>query len=132
MSQTDFSRIGTRTPADRTVMHVLYGMHCLAPFTAWTLAVVALIVNYIKRPDELDPLYAGHHSYMISTFWWSLALLIPASIVTVLLIVTILLAWLFWLPFALVSVWYLYRCFRGWLRFVDNRLPNGEFPGSAR
>ena len=123
MSETDFAAFERKEPGDRTVMHVLYAMHTFAPFTAWTLAVIAMIVNYIKRADELDAIYAAHHNYMIRTFWLSLAMLIPAGILSLLLFATIILFWLAWLPPVLVGAWYLYRCIRGWLRFTDGRPP---------
>lgn len=116
MPETDFAAFEPKTSGDRTIMHVLYGAHTVAPFTMWSLAVIALIVNYIKRSDEHDPLYLAHHGYMISTFWWSLLWLVASSPL-----------WLFILPGAIawciVGLWYLYRCIRGWLRFNDNRLP---------
>ena len=62
-----------KTPGDRTTMHVLYGMHTVAPFTLWTLSVIALIVHYVKRADEQDVLYLAHHNYMIRTVWWTAA-----------------------------------------------------------
>ena len=46
-----------RNENDRTVMHVLYGLHTVAWASAGMLAVIALIVNYIKRGEEIDPLY---------------------------------------------------------------------------
>eukprot|EP01034_Spumella_vulgaris_P008924 gene8924-11336_t len=52
-------------------MHVLYGLHTLAPFTLLSLSVVALIVNYLRKGDENDALYLAHHAYMIRPFWWA-------------------------------------------------------------
>ena len=43
------------TDNDRTVMHVLYGLHIVAWASAGMLAVIALVVNYIKRGEEVDP-----------------------------------------------------------------------------
>ena len=34
-----------------TVTHVMYGLHALAPFTMWTLAIVAMIIGLVKRDD---------------------------------------------------------------------------------
>ena len=45
MSETDFAAFEGKNPGDRTIMHVLYGLHTLAPFTMLTLSVVALIVT---------------------------------------------------------------------------------------
>ena len=81
------------------------------------LAVIALIVNYIKRADEQDPLYLSHHNYMIATFWWTVLWLLVASPLWLLLVVPGAIA------YAIVGLWYLYRCIRGWLRFTEARPP---------
>jgi len=117
MSETEFSEFETKTSGDRTVMHVLYGLHTVAWASMGMLAVIALIVNYIKRADEHDPLYLSHHNYMIATFWWTVLWLVVTGPL-----------WLFMilpgaLAYTIVGLWYLYRCLRGWLRFADNRLP---------
>jgi uncharacterized membrane protein len=108
----------SKTPNDRMVMHVLYGMHTAAWLTLGTLAVIALIVNYIKRGDEYDPLYLSHHQYMISTFWWTVFWLVITSPLYLLFIVPGATA------HAIVGLWYLYRCLKGWLRFTQNKLPS--------
>lgn len=123
MAETDFAAFEGKEPGDRTIMHVLYGLHTVAWASLGTLAVIALIINYIKRDDEADPLYAMHHSYMISTFWWTLLWMVPASLIALVMSITIILLPLAWLPFSIVGLWYLYRCIKGWLRFNDNREP---------
>ena len=117
MAETDYATLEDKTPADRTVMHVLYGLHTVAPFTMWTLAIVAVIINYVKRADEADALYARHHKYMISTFWWALLWLVVTSPLYLLLFLPGIIATI------LIGAWYLYRYLRGWLRFNDNQLP---------
>lgn len=104
-------------PNDRTVMHVLYGLHTLAWFSGGVFAVIALIVNYIRRGDESDPLYIAHHDYMIRTFWWTLLWLALLSPLWLLLVLPGFIA------YGLVWLWYLYRCVRGWMRFNSQRLP---------
>ena len=117
MSQLEYTAADGKTSGDRTVMHVLYGLHTVAWASLGVLAVIALIVNYIKRADEHDTLYASHHSYMISTFWWTILWLIVTSPLYL----------LFFFPgvvaHAIVGLWYLYRCIRGWLRFTSGKLP---------
>ena len=117
MSVTDAVVIDSKTPSDRSVMHVLYALHTVAWASLGTLAVIALIVNYIKRADERDTLYASHHSYMISTFWWTILWLVVTSPLYL----------LFFFPgvvaHTIVGLWYLYRCIRGWLRFTNGRMP---------
>jgi uncharacterized membrane protein len=117
MAQTDYAEFDTKTSSDRTVVNVLYAMHTVAPFTLWSLSLVALIVNYIRRSDEHDVLYESHHSYMISTFWWTMLWLALTSPLWLLVIFPGAIAW------TIVGIWYVYRCVRGWLRFSDNRPP---------
>ena len=101
----------------RTVMHVLYGMHTVAPFTLWSLSVIALVIQYIQRGDEQDPLYLAHHNYMISTFWWTALWLVLSAPLYLLLFFPGALAW------TVIGLWYLFRFIRGWIRFNDHRLP---------
>ena len=117
MSETDFAQFETKSSGDRTVMHILYGLHTIAWASMGTLAVIALIVNYIKRPDEHDAVYVSHHNYMIATFWWTVLWLVVTSPLWALFILPGGIAW------SIVGLWYLYRCIRGWLRFNDGRPP---------
>ena len=117
MSDSDHAPFPVKTENDRTVMHVLYAMHTVAPFTLWSLSVLALIVNYIRRGDELDAFYLAHHGYMIRTFWWAILWLVLSTPLYLLFVFPGFIAWF------VVGAWYLYRCIRGWIRFNDNRLP---------
>ena len=106
------------TDNDRTVMHVLYGLHTVAWASAGMLAVIALVVNYIKRGEEVDPLYNAHHNYMIRTFWWTIFWLVLCSPLWLLFLLPGMAA------YTVIGLWYLYRCIKGWMRFTDNRLPD--------
>ena len=117
MAETDFVTLEDKR-SDRSTMHVLYGLHTVAPFSLWTLSVLALIVNYVKRADEADRLYAAHHNYMIRTFWWTLLWLALTAPLFALLIFPGYIAW------TVIGAWYIYRFLRGWLRFNDNRTPD--------
>ncbi|NMM11822.1 MAG: hypothetical protein HHJ16_16325 [Polaromonas sp.] len=113
--ENDLANIDIKNSNDRTVMHVLYGLHTLAWFSGGVFAVIALIVNYIRRADESDPLYIDHHSYMIRTFWWTLLWLVLLSPLWLLLMLPGVVA------YGIVWLWYLYRCVRGWMRFNSDR-----------
>mgnify|MGYP007105296174 FL=1 len=106
------------TDNDRTVMHVLYGLHTVAWASAGMLAVIALVVNYIKRGEEVDPLYNAHHNYMIRTFWWTIFWLVLCSPLWLLFLLPGMAA------YTVIGLWYLYRCVKGWMRSIDNRLPD--------
>lgn len=106
-----------KTSNDRLLMHVLYGLHTIAWLSLGTLAVIALILNYIKRSDEHDALYVAHHGYMIATFWWTVFWLVITSPLYLLFVLPGVAA------HSIVGLWYLYRCIRGWLRFNNSRMP---------
>ena len=114
MSETNLAEFEEKTAGDRTVMQVLYGLHTLAWFSAGAFAVIALILNYLRRSDEHDALYVDHHNYMIATFWWTLLWLVLTSPL-----------WLLIMPgfiaYGVIWLWYLYRCIRGWMRFNAHR-----------
>ena len=103
--------------SDRTVMHVLYGLHTIAWASGGMLAVIALVVNYIKRGEEVEPLYNAHHQYMIRTFWWTIFWLVVCAPLWLLFVLPGMAA------YGVIGLWYLYRCIKGWMRFNDNRLP---------
>ena len=115
MRQTQAAQFEMKSPQDRNVMHLLYGLHTLAWFSGGVFAVIALILNYLRRSDELDPVYVSHHDYMIRTFWWTIAWLVLLSPLWLLLVLPGAIA------YGLVWLWYLYRCIKGWLRFNSNR-----------
>jgi uncharacterized membrane protein len=115
MSDVNEVGFGGKASNARTLMHVLYGLHTVAWMSMGTLAVIALVVNYIRRGDESDPVYRSHHDYMIRTFWWTVFWLLVLGPLWLLLVLPGALA------YGLVGLWYLYRCLRGWMRFVGAR-----------
>ncbi len=46
-----------------TVTHVMYGLHALAPFTMWTLAIVAMIIGLVKRDDVRGTWFDSLYEY---------------------------------------------------------------------
>ena len=66
-----------------------------------------------------DPLQRAHYSYQIRTFWWGLLWIVICTVLTFLFIISIILAILYWLPFTVLFIWYLYRVIKGWLKLND-------------
>ena len=97
-----------------------YALHIAGPLLSMgALSVIALIVNYIKRDDARGTLYASHMTWMIRTFWWTLAwmliIAVPAALLTV--ISFGLLSFVFLLP----ALWFLYRMIRGLLALTEGK-----------
>jgi uncharacterized membrane protein len=128
--------IDVRTRADAptdnmvTLTHVLYGLHgfsalmgVLGPafivtafLTGWP-SIIAVIINYVKRPDTRGTYLDSHFGWQLRTFWYALLWV---------LVVLLLVATVIGIPIAvivavIVGLWVLYRIIRGWLRLADGR-----------
>lgn len=57
---------------NKSLTFVLYLLYIFAIFTAGILAIIALIINYIKRSDVQGSIYESHFTWQIRTFWWYL------------------------------------------------------------
>jgi uncharacterized membrane protein len=99
----------------RLVTHVMYGLHTASWFSAGFFSVIALIINYIKRPDLPDDFFRSHFRWQSRSFWFTLLWLLVTSPLFL----------LFWVPgvvaWTLVGFWYLYRFIRGWWSFTENK-----------
>ncbi|NHZ39656.1 DUF4870 family protein [Massilia aquatica] len=55
----------------KNMVRILYIVHALAlVFSLGLLAILPVIVNYIKRPETQGTFLYSHHSWMIRSFWW--------------------------------------------------------------
>jgi uncharacterized membrane protein len=103
---------------DKNVLHTMYLLHGLAPFTFWTLAIIPMIMGAMKRRDVQGTYLEAHISYLARTFWFGILWVV---IVTVLFAITIVGLLVLWIPWTILTLWYLYRVIRGWLRLNDGQ-----------
>ena len=82
-------------------------------------SIIAVILNYVKRADVRGTWLESHFRWQIRTFWYG-ALWAGLCLLFIILTlgVGILIAWL---PLAIVSIWFIYRIARGWMRLRDGR-----------
>ena len=82
-------------------------------------SIIAVILNYVKRGDVRGTWLESHFRWQIRTFWYG-ALWAGLCLLFIILTlgVGILIAWL---PLAIVSIWFIYRIARGWMRLRDGR-----------
>ena len=97
---------------------MLYIGHALTFFfSAGTLSLLLLIVNYVKRPDAQGTIAHSHHSWMIRSFWiyivWmAIGWLLAITFIGILLAVPI---------WALAWLWKAYRLIKGFVDLNNNR-----------
>ncbi|VVE56809.1 membrane protein [Pandoraea iniqua] len=97
----------------RKLTHVLYALYALFWLTGGVTAIVAIIINYIKRDDTVGTLYASHFTWQIRTFWWS----VLWGVLGVALAVVMVGFAILWV----LGIWTLYRIVKGWLYLNDNK-----------
>ena len=114
------------------VTHLVYALHAFSALTGifgaasvigaflvgWP-SIIAVIINYVKRPDARGTIYESHMTWMIATFWWTLFWVVVSFIPSLVLSVVSfgLLSFLFVIP----GLWFLYRMIKGVLRLIDGR-----------
>ncbi len=109
---------GTGRPVSTSLTHVLYLLHALAPFTLWSLSLVAVLVGAMTRDSVRGTWVETHYAWLLSTFLWGLLWLV---VVTIAFVITLVGMLLLWIPWGILTIWYLYRVIRGWLRLNDGR-----------
>jgi uncharacterized membrane protein len=109
----------TGRPANTGTAHILYIMHAISPFTLWTLSLLAVIIGAITRDSVRGTWVETHYAWLLSTFLWGLLWLV---IVTIVFFVTVIGILVVWIPWGILTIWYLYRVIRGWLR-LNNAQP---------
>ncbi len=113
-----------------TLAHVIYGLHAfsaltglLSPamivtafLTGWP-SIIAVILNYVKRPEVRGTWLDSHYSWQIRTFWYALLWLAIGTVafITVLGIPVAIVLWLG------TGIWVLYRIIRGWLALSSQK-----------
>jgi uncharacterized membrane protein len=131
-------RSGSTVPLESHVRltHVIYALHAFSALTGVVSAaiivtafltgwpsIIAVIINYVKRPDVRGTYLETHFSWQIRTFWYALLWLV-LMFALVFTVIGIPLAWLIGL---VVGLWVLYRIIRGWLALLDGKpmpMPN--------
>ena len=99
----------------RTLTHAMYALHILSWFSAGLFSVIAMILNYVKRPDLPDDVFRSHFRWQARSFWFTLFWLVLTSPLFLLLWVPGAFAW------SVIGLWYLYRFVRGWWTFNEGR-----------
>lgn len=92
------------------ILYILYA-------SCWILgglpAIVAIVINYIKREDAAGTLYESHFAWQIRSFWWGLAWAVVGAITAIIGIGFLILG-------ALV-IWLIYRMVKGLLFWNDHK-----------
>jgi uncharacterized membrane protein len=117
-----------------TYTHAIYALHALAVLIGVTTAativgsficgipsIVAVIMNYARRPATYGTFLESHFRWQIRTFWFALLWAILIWAVSLPLFLVLIGIPLFFVGFVALAIWIIYRVARGWLALRDRR-----------
>ncbi|HRL20216.1 MAG TPA: hypothetical protein PLG97_05285 [Alcaligenes sp.] len=107
------SRDGTeQLVSQRNLTLIIYALYLLSIFGGIT-ALVAIIINYIKRDDVRGTYLESHFTWQIKTFWIG----VIGGVVSYLLMFVV----IGFITTIIVSVWVIYRLVKGLLALNDGK-----------
>ena len=92
-----------------TIIYALYAASLLVGITA----IVAIVMNYVKKDDVVGTFLESHYRWQIRTFWYGL-LWAVLGVLTFLLVIG-------WFILIVSGIWFIYRIVKGWLRLNDDK-----------
>ena len=101
-----------KSVSDKSLTSLIYLFYALSLVLGVT-ALVAIVMNYVKRDDVQGTWLESHFRWQIRTFWFSL-LWGLLGVITFLLIVG-------WFILIADLLWFIYRIVKGWIRLNDGK-----------
>jgi uncharacterized membrane protein len=98
--------------ADKTMTTIIYALYAASLIVGIT-ALVAIVLEYIKKEDVAGTLYQSHFRWQIRTFWYSLLWAVLGAVTSIIVVGLFILA--------ADLIWYIYRIAKGWLRLHENK-----------
>lgn len=113
---------------NKNLTYILYGLYIAAIFSAGILAIVAVVINYVKLQDVKGTILESHFQWQIRSFWWYLLWNVIAIASFFLILLMYKSAW--WgviaptLCFGIMGIawiWSIYRAIRGLITLSEDR-----------
>ncbi|MDP1772144.1 MAG: hypothetical protein Q8L15_07655 [Methylobacter sp.] len=95
-----------------TLTTVIYALYAASYFVGVT-AIVAIVMNYVKRDDVDGTFLESHFRWQIRTFWFGVLWGVLGAITFVFIIG--------WVVLFADGIWVIYRIVKGWLRLNDGK-----------
>lgn len=108
---SNFNPLDPTTQSQKTLTIIIYALYAASMLLGIT-AIVAIIINYLKRESVRGTIYESHFTWQIRTFWLGLLWSVIGMITSVIFIG--------WLVLLATTVWFIYRLVKGFLRLNDN------------
>lgn len=99
-------------PSAKTLTMIIYALYAASFFVGIT-AIVAIVMNYVKKEDVAGTFLESHFRWQIRTFWFSLLWGVIGAITFLLLVG--------WFVLIADGIWVIYRIVKGWLRLNEDK-----------
>jgi uncharacterized membrane protein len=96
----------------KTFTTVVYALQA-ASFLLGITALIALILNYVKRDDVRGTWLESHFRWQIRTFWFGLLWGVIGAILLLVLVG--------WFVLVADGIWIIYRIVKGWLDLYEGK-----------
>jgi len=106
------SPVDEKEQANKTITTAIYALYALSLFVGIT-ALVAIVLNYIKKNDVSGTFYESHFRWQIRTFWFGLLWGMIGVITLIAIVGTFILA--------ADAIWFIYRIAKGWLNLHERK-----------
>ena len=97
----------------KNITTLIYALYALSLLVGGLSAIVAIVINYIKRDDARGTWLESHFRWQIRTFWFTLLWFVLGAL-TILVVIG-------WVILAVACIWFIYRLAKGWLNLNDNK-----------
>lgn len=97
----------------RQLTLIIYALYALCWVLGGIPAIVAIVLNYLKREDAAGTLYESHFSWQIGTFWWSLGWAVLGAITLLIGVGFVILL--------VAGIWSIYRMVKGLLFWNEHK-----------
>ncbi len=96
----------------RNLTQIIYFLYA-ASIVVGITAIVAIIINHVKRDEVTGTWLESHFRWQIRTFWFSLMWGVIGGITAIIGV-----GFLIW---GIAAIWAIYRIVKGMLNFYDNK-----------
>lgn len=127
MNLNPIVQLDERESSLKLIGHISYLLHLIVAVGAVmpgaqasvALLIVAFVVDLVKRDDAVGTWQQSHFSWRIRSVLWAAGLYLLTAPLWLLLLVP---GWIAW---GVISIWFLYRVVRGWMKLNANEAMPG-------
>ncbi len=96
----------------RNLTQIIYFLYAASIIVGIT-AIVAIIINYVKRDEVAGTWLESHFRWQIRTFWFSILWAVIGTLTSIIGVGIVVLI--------VAGIWAIYRIVKGMLNFYDNK-----------